>query len=40
MPYSHEEPISDMFTRTTLRLLDDVEEIPLALVRMHQEKEA
>ena len=40
MPYSREESISDMFIRTTPPLLDDVEELQLALVRMQQEKES
>ena len=40
MPYSREEPMTDMFVKTTPPLLDDVEELQLALVRMQQEKEA
>ena len=30
----------DMFVKTTPPLLDDMEELQLALVRMHREKEA
>ena len=40
MPYSHEEPMSYMFVKTTPPLLDDAEELQLTLVRMQQEKEA
>ena len=40
IPYSREAPFSDMFVKITPPLLDGVEELQLALVRMHQEKEA
>ena len=40
MLYSHEEPPPDMFVKTTHPILDDMEELQLALVRMQQEKEA
>ena len=40
MPYSWEAPMPDMFVKTTPPLLDDMEELQLALVRMQQEKEA
>ena len=40
MPYSREAPMPDMFVKTTPPLLNDVEELQLALVRMQQEKEA
>ena len=40
MSYSRETPMPDMFVKTTPPLLDDVEELQLALVRMQQEKDA
>ena len=40
MSYSRETPMHDMFVKNTPPLLDDVEEIQMALVRMQQEKEA
>ena len=40
MPYSREAPMPDLFVKTTPPLLDDVEELQLALVRMQKEKEA
>ena len=40
MLYSREEPMPDIFVKTTTPLLDDLEELQLALVRMQQEKEA
>ena len=40
MSYSWEAPMPDLFVKTTPPLLNDVEELQLALVRMQQEKEA
>ena len=34
MPYSQEAPIPDLFVKTISPLLDDLEELQLALVRM------
>ena len=36
MPYPREEPLDDMFMMTNPLLLEDVEELQLALVRMKQ----
>ena len=38
--YSQETPMLDLFVKTTPPLLDDIEELQLALVRMQQEKDA
>ena len=40
MSYSREAPMSDMFEKTITPLLDDVEELQLALLRMQHEKKA
>ena len=40
MLYFREAPMPEMFVRTTPPLLDDMEELQLALVSMQQEKEA
>ena len=40
MSYSLEAPMSGLFVKTTPPLLDDMEELHLALVRMQQEKDA
>ena len=40
MSYSHEMPMPELFVKTTSPLLDDLEELQLALVRMQQEKDA
>ena len=40
MLYSREAPMPDVFVKTTPPLLDDVEELQLALVRMQQEKKS
>ena len=36
IPYSCEKYIPDMFVKTTLPLLNDAEELQLAVVRMHK----
>ena len=38
MSYSRETPMPDLFVKTTLPLLDDLEELQLALVRLQQKK--
>ena len=40
MPYTRETPMPDIFVKTTPPLLDDLEEMQLALVRMQQEWDA
>ena len=40
MPYTRETPMPDLFVKTTPPLLDDLEELQLALVRMQQERDA
>ena len=37
--YSRETPMYDLFVKTTPPLLDDIEELQLALVKMQQEKD-
>ena len=40
IPYTRETPMPDVFVKTTPPLLDDLEELQLALVRMQQERDA
>ena len=40
MPYTRETPMPDLFVKTSPPLLDDLEELQLALVRMQQERDA
>ena len=40
MPYSWEAHMPDLFVKPTNPLLDDIEELQLALVRMQQENDA
>ena len=40
MPYTRETPMPDLFVKTAPPLLDDLEELQLALVRIQQERDA
>ena len=40
MLYTRETPMPDLFVKTTPPLLNDLEELQLALVKMQQEKDA
>ena len=40
MLYTRETPMPDLFVKTTLPLLDDLEELQLALVKTQQERDA